>query len=223
MARTEFDGGWVESTLSGGEVRVNTNPAGLIDRTSDGTDGSSLTVAPDGTTTSETLGPDQRFGMQAPVLKEMTITTPGGLVATVSTFQYTRSTEPSDSQEPSRLLSQDESIAINDAWYDNSYDASTRTFTALTPEGRSSTTRLDSLGRVIEESTPGITPVERHYDARGRLAQVVQGSRTWIYAYGPDGRLASVTDPLSRTNSYSYDAAGRITLRTLPDGRQLRI
>jgi len=49
--------------------------------------------------------------------------------------------------------------------------------------------------------------------SRGRLASVTQGARLTTYAYGTDGYLASVTDPLLRTTGYTRDAVGRVTSR----------
>ena len=43
-------------------------------------------------------------------------------------------------------------------------------------------------------------------------------SRTIRYAYGPNGRLLSVTQPGKLTSRYVYDTAGRMTHRILPDG-----
>ncbi|MGQ9779050.1 MAG: NHL domain-containing protein [Bacillota bacterium] len=47
-----------------------------------GTDGSRTTTYADGTQVKLVLGPDPRFGMQAPIVKEMTVKTPGGLTYT---------------------------------------------------------------------------------------------------------------------------------------------
>ena len=46
-------------------------------------------------------------------------------------------------------------------------------------------------------------------------------SRTVRYAYGPNGRLLSLTQPGNVTSRYVYDAAGRMTHRILPDGSKL--
>lgn len=60
-------------------------------------------------------------------------------------------------------------------------------------------------------------------DGRGRLSQVQEGSgagaRTTGYFYGADGYLASVTDALNRTASFTRDADGRVLSTQLPDGR----
>src|SRR5262249_44540696 len=51
---------------------------------------------------------------------------------------------------------------------------------------------------------------------------VRQGLRTNTFVYGPDGYLATVTDVLGQTASFTRDAVGRITSRTRPDGTVVR-
>ena len=172
-------------------------------------------TAADGTITTVSTGADVRFGMQAPTLSRVTTVTPDGLFATVTDRH---SAILSDGANPLSLESQVDSLTVNGRLFLTSYAASTRTLTATTPAGRSSTTRQDSLGRVAEETTQGITPVQFQYDARGRLAQIVQGSRQWSYAYDANGRLATATDPLTRSSQYSYDSAGRLTREVQTDG-----
>ena len=40
-----------------------------------------------------------------------------------------------------------------------------------------------------------------------------------VLAYGPDGFLASVTDPLNRVTSFGHDALGQVTTQTRSDGK----
>jgi RHS repeat-associated protein len=233
LARTEFKGGWVvsqtsalgrtttyrvESSTSGGEVRVNTSPDGLSARTIDGTDGKPITNSPDGTITAMTLGPDPRFGMQSPIPNQVTTQTPGGLLETVTGG---RRTVLSDAANPLSLVSALDSLVVNGRIFRSGYVAATRTFTATTPIGRSSTGRLDALGRLIEEAAPGITPVQYQYDAHGLLAQVSQGSRQRNYGYDARGRVATTTDALLRSSQYFYDASDRLTREVLADGREV--
>lgn len=46
-------------------------------------------------------------------------------------------------------------------------------------------------------------------------------SRTIRYAYGPNGRLLSLTQPGGLTSRFVYDAAGRMTHKILPDGTKV--
>jgi len=65
------------------------------------------------------------------------------------------------------------------------------------------------------------------YDPRGRLETMTQtgangiGSREWRYSYDAQGNLAQIVDPLNRINRFGYDAVGRVTKQTLPDGREV--
>lgn len=53
------------------------------------------------------------------------------------------------------------------------------------------------------------------------MDSVTQGSgadhRNLNLAYNNDGYLASVTDPLDRTERYVYDPVGRLKIQTLAD------
>ncbi|QQR72272.1 MAG: RHS repeat-associated core domain-containing protein [Holophagales bacterium] len=74
---------------------------------------------------------------------------------------------------------------------------------------------------------PGVAePVQRFYDAHGRLDRVEQGAgaalRRIAYAYDAgSGYLASVTDALARTTRFEHDEAGRVTKQILPDLREV--
>ena len=123
-----------------------------------GTDGSRTITAPDGTVTSYVLGPDPRFGMMAPITTSMTVTTPAGLKNTVTT---TRTVTLSDPTNPLSLATQTDIVTENGQKYTTVYDASTRTITSTSPEGRTSTTTLDAKGRVVN-GDPGHRPCQLH-------------------------------------------------------------
>lgn len=99
--------------------------------------------------------------------------------------------------------------------------------------------RLDDAGRPVRVcvgpcnlTTFADTAVE--YDGEGRPTRIVEDAPTYPFhryrqtrlTYHPSGPgaglLASVTDPLGRTESYEYDLADRLTTLTSPDGRQTR-
>jgi YD repeat-containing protein len=67
----------------------------------------------------------------------------------------------------------------------------------------------------MQSEVTGLLPTYLGYDIRGRLASVTQGAapdaRTATFAYNPQGYLDTLTDPLGRTLSFTYDAAGRVT------------
>ena len=58
-----------------------------------GLNGINTSTLADGTVITSTLGPDQRFGMQAPIVTNLTTSTPGGLTANTT---FSRVVNPSD-------------------------------------------------------------------------------------------------------------------------------
>lgn len=202
----------------GGSRRVNVDGVGLATTGDEAANGTVATTDPDGTVRTVAQGFDPRFGAQVPVMNRVTTRTPSGLLATVTGG---RRTVLSNQADPTSLVSQVDSMVLNGRLFRNTYVAATRTSTAVTPEGRSRSELLDTLGRAIEEAAPGITALQYQYDARGRLAQGTQGSRRWSYTYDSQGRLATTTDPLTRTSESFYDSADRLTRQVLTDGREL--
>ena len=157
--------------------------------------------------------------MRAPVTTALEVSTPGGLV---STQTASRTVTLSDPNDPLSLLTQTDTTALNGHTYSRVYDGASQTFTTTTPEGRQSTTLLDTQGRVVQQQVGGLTPIEFAYDSRGRLSLLAQGSRLSTLAYDAQGNLTSITDPLSRTLGFAYDGAGRVTQQSLPDGRVIQ-
>ncbi len=116
--------------------------------------------------------------------------------------------------------------------------------TASDPEGRTTTYTYDINNRLQKVKYPGsgVDNLTIGYGGGGRVTSVNRGYATWSYAYAdasgnrtttitlPGGgtqvivtniaanTVTSVTDPLSRTTSYLYDANGRTTRVTAPEG-----
>ena len=124
---------------------------------------------------------------------------------------------------PLSLTSQTDTLNVNGVNYTSTYTSANRTFNDTTPLGRQRTTVIDALGRVTQRQIAGLNPASYAYDTRGRLASAAFGTggdaRTISFSYNAGGFLSSVTDPLNRTEAYTYDAAGRITQQTLTDSR----
>ena len=198
------------------EVLTNTFPDGTQSKVTARFDGTQESILPDGTTTTLVEGPDSRFGMQAPLPKNQTITTPGGLVFKSSTTQTVNLTDPKNLLSLSTL---NESTDINGRTYTSVFDAASRTFTNTTPQGRQSTTTIDALGRVTQVQVPGLAANTFSYDGLGRLTSIAQGGRSLGTTYDTNSYLASVTDSLGRVTTFTHDAVGRITTQTLPGNR----
>jgi RHS repeat-associated protein len=80
---------------------------------------------------------------------------------------------------------------------------------------------LNAQGDVVSRSVSGLAPYTFDFDVRGRVEAVHQGTRTWTMGYDAFGRVASITDPLSRVTLQEFDAAGRVIRRVLPGGREI--
>ncbi|HEV8713074.1 MAG TPA: Ig-like domain-containing protein, partial [Candidatus Binatia bacterium] len=208
----------VEDLRTGEQWRVTTLPSGARAQTSIGTDGSRVTTLLDGTVQSLLKGPDPRFGMQAPVTRELKVITPSGLV---STLTGSRTVTLSDPLNLLSLLTQTDVSTLNGRTYTRRYTAATKTLTTITPAGRQSSVTLDAQGRIVQQQAAGLATLEFAYDSRGRLSLLAQGSRSSTLSYNPQGFLAGLTDPLARTTSFAYDPAGRVTTQTLADGREI--
>jgi RHS repeat-associated protein len=211
-----------ETLPTGVKHNRNTFQDGTVAESNTGTDGVSTTTLPDGTTTTSRAGPDPRFGMQAPVNKSFTMTTPGsgGLTSTLG-----RTTNLSDPNDPFSITSMMSTLNTNGRTSTRLFDAATRTFLNTSPLGRQSTSSVDSYGRLTEAQVAGLEPAMFGYDNQGRLVSITQGigpdARLTTYNYDINGYLASITDPLGRKVDFLHDAAGRLTAQILPDQRNI--
>jgi len=213
----------IDQLGNGDEHRTNTEPNGLATVQVNGANGIDTVTYADGTTTSETLGPDPRWGVFAPIAKTASVQTPGGKILTTLTARTATLTIPSD---PLSLSTQSETITVNGHPYTSVYSAATKTHTDTTPVGRLRTETIDAQGRPVQTQLAGFEAVNRTYDSRGRLATIAAGTgidtRTATYAYNSDGYLQTLTDPLGRTQTFVYDLAGRVTTYTRTDGTSIQ-
>ncbi len=203
-----------------GELRRSTVlPAGTQTETQTDRDGGVRTLFEDGSVNQLTESADPRFGMQAPFASINTLTT-GGFSRIITTE---RSASLPDPNNPLVLTSLTDTINTNGRNSTLAYEAATKTFTGTSPAGRVTIQSIDNQGRPTQSQVAGLVPVTRSYDARGRLASIIQGTapetRTVSFTYDPQGNVATVTDPVGRSTDYKYDAAGRLIQQTLPDGR----
>jgi RHS repeat-associated protein len=221
VSRTTAGGrstGYQVGTLStSARQRISTASSGVSSTSVRGVDETRTTTLAGGGTIRRQAGGDPRFGMQSPLLRSVTVSTPGGRVLTASA---TRTTE-SAADAPLGLARQTERVTVNGRVTTTVYDAAQRSITRTSPQGRITTSRLDSLGRVVEVATPGFAHVSYTYDARGQLTEVRQGTRAWTYTYA-EGHLATRRDPLGRTERFQRDAVGRVLAHTLANGAELR-
>ena len=233
LARTETDNGYTttfttaenrttsyltEYLPTGEERRLNTSPDGTKNEVLIDTGGGRTITNTDGVITSLKEGPDPRFGMLAPAMKNLSTVTPQGLTSSISSERSANLADPND---PFSLISLAETTTVNGNAYTSLYDAATLQYTATSPEGRQTVNKLDPSGKVVEQRLGTLLPATYEYDVRGRIQRLFWGARNAQFSYDVSGNLASITDALNRTNSFEYDGLGRITRQILPDGRSV--
>ena len=174
---------------------------------------------PEGTKIQMTFAPDPRWGIQAPVAASTSVTTPGGLQFKATS---TRTAKLNTANDPFSVASLADTVTINGRQSTATYTAATRTLATVSAAGRTGSTVLDAVGRIVQKQLGGLDPASFSYDARGRLATIVRGSadaaQTTTFSYNAQGYVSSVLDAAQRLHSYNYNAAGRITSETLPQG-----
>lgn len=186
------------------------------------TAGNTITTTQDGTESSQSLGADPRFGMQAPFLANHSIKLPSGLTYRATTTRTATLNAPNDIFS---LAGDVETTTVNGNTFKTEYDATLRRFTLTTPLSRKSTITTDVQGHPVLAQRGNLFAVRYQYDSQGRMIGVSQGEglteRNSSIVYNSQGLVESVTDALNLTTHYSYDTAGRMTMLTLPDGRAI--
>ena len=213
----------LERLSSGGQHKITTLPDGTRNETLWASDGSLSETSSSGLTTNLVQGPDPRFMMMSPLPKIQTMATPGNLIYSAAIGREVYLTDPKDIFS---LFNQTDTLTINGRAYITSYDAPTKTFADITPEGRQSTSTIDNLGRVTQRQVAGLLPRSYSYDSRGRVSTVTLGSgvdaRITSFAYNAgNGYLETITDPMDRSVRFESDAVGRVTKKILPDGKEI--
>ncbi|MFA5832146.1 MAG: RHS repeat-associated core domain-containing protein [Bacteroidota bacterium] len=230
LNRTEFSGGYqvemttalgkkttyrVERVTPGGVLVTKTDENGQNTLTRENPDGTSTITSPDSTVTIVLAGPDPRFGMMVPVDKSKITRKPSGLTTTESHGRLI--TQMAGLQ----VMGLRDSSIINGRVSKSDYSGITRTITSTTSLGRKKVSFIDTKGRVVKDSIPGITSKTNTYNSKGQLVQTKQGTRVTMFTYDNLGRLQSIQDPMLRTSSTLYDSVGRSILQILPDGRTI--
>lgn len=207
-----------KTTAQHGQLNSSIGPDGsTTDNLFDDT-GREVMKYPDGTIVTRTLAPDPRWGMMAPVVKVLSQTLPSGLTTTIVSTRTVRLADPGD---PLSLLVLSDTRSINGRIFTTVYSATAHTLTSISPEGRRTTTTLDTHGHAVRLEVPGLFPVNMDYDSLGRLISLRQSDRVSVLDYDEQWRLVSVTDPLSGTIYFDYDPVGRVIRQTMPDGREI--
>ena len=213
---TAQDKKWVYANrrlTTGDSERTVTDPAGATTTTLRRTDGSVQITEPDGTVSKFVNEPDPRFGMQTPIAAREERRTPGG-----KTRVITRTRTATTGTTVAELQSMSETVTVDGRQASRYYDGTTRTMTASSPGGRTTTTKFDARGRIVETAPNAAAAthevVTEYFDAGhglGKVKSVTQGGRSWTYAYDQRQRMVTRTDARGDAVQFAYDAADRLT------------
>ncbi|MBN1407520.1 MAG: RHS repeat-associated core domain-containing protein [Calditrichaceae bacterium] len=204
-----------ESTFDGSIKMTNTFENGLQNISKQGSSGIDSLWRPDGTVITSESGPDPRFGLQAPITKQKSISMPSGLTMNI---QNRRTISEMTGLEVTGLI---DSVILNGRASASAYDGNQNLFTNTSPTGRRTFSYTNDLGRVVKDSIPSLLPIYYTYNDSGFLVQTRQGDRISEFSYDNLGRLQTVSDPMGRIDSLYYDSANRLTRQTLPDGNEI--
>lgn len=207
----------VESLPNGDSLRTTTDPGGAVTAALTRPDGSQQLTNADGSVVTLSHQPDPRWGLTALTVPASTTRMPNGLTHTGVSQRTVTMADPND---PLSLQSMTDLYTVNGRTYTEFYDAATRTVTRTSPEGHQTISGLDEQGRVVQsQRDPALTPTVSTYDEHGRLARVETGDHVTVYGYDERGRVASVADAVGDAIHFEYDAADRMTQKSLPSGR----
>lgn len=211
---------YVEARGEAFETRNNTFDDGTGSTFTRRSDGSTESRFSDQTVVRGQLVPDPRFGMAAPVSASIETRTPSGLQRTVTRARTVTLADPTDILSDTAI---EDVTTVNGKTWKRSWDGATRTLTTTTPLGRQASVRFDARGQWVESKTPGVLPIAASYDARGRPLQITQGTRISKVGWGSGAFPETLTDALSRASRFEYDAIGRPTRVTRPDGKSVQL
>lgn len=195
----------VEFLSSGGSRRTTVTGDGLQTIEIFHQFGREVTL-PDGSRFVLKFNPDPRWGNQATIVAETSLTMPSGLTATTTSKRDVILKNVSD---PLSLKSFIESTGINGKISTTAYDAETRILTYVSPEKRTIIFKFDDDGRIIEANYAKNLPIFYTYDQGGLGTTISQGIganvRTTKAQFSPDGNIM-VTDPIKRVEVWNIDA-----------------
>ena|GEM_PF-578160 len=213
----------VDYLPGGGTRRVDTDPLGGVTRTETMTDGTTRVTYPDGTIITQVQGPDPRpiINMLAPVTKEFTVTTPGGLTSRLTRERAVTMSNPADLLSITQIS---DTVTNNGNIYTTTYDidrdTQTVTVTSTTPEGRQMVNIFDWYNCLIEEQNGALEPISYTYDDKGRLTGVVQDNQNVTYTWDEMNRVTGLEDAAGDKYQYEYNGADLLTKLTMPGGQE---
>ncbi len=191
--------------------------AGLRYVRTDSSDMRVLASWPDGGSSVDSVRADPRFGFVAPYSRRSRVRLPNGMTRVVERQRgmSTLFNPPFTHGEWA------ENDSVNgDSAHRVEFHSDSLIVRMRSPRGRTATVTLDSAGRPLTMTVPGLAPWIYHYE-QGRLERSTQGGRGLRYGYDARGRLAVVRDTSGIMTTLSYDTADRLTSVKLPGNRDV--
>jgi len=214
---------YVWSNNSPGRVfRHASQFSGAFESSSQASTNASFTFHNNGSRLSSTRRPDDRFGFSVPIVSSV-LNLP--ILAPSSSVYRSQYSFPSVLGADLGERDLQYESTVNGRLYLRNYDAAGRTWATRSPMARETSVSVDMQERPTQVAIPGLNAVSYDYDTRGRLQTISSGvgleQRQWQLGYDSNGYLSTLTDPLLRSTTLTNDNAGRTTLQTLPDTRQI--
>ena len=210
----------VTEQYSGTRQQTITEPSGETSTLIDSTDARIYGSFPDGVASVTSFGRDPRagFGMIAPVPVRDSVALPVSGRKRVAVDSRTMDAGFAMPKPQGKLY--DDFVVNGRSPFHTVFDASNLTLTSTTPEGRRTTTTVDSAGRPLTIAVLGIAnDIHIAYDSHGRDSLLQQGVLGWRYGYDARGRLTTIRDTLARVTRLQHDDADRLTRQTMPDSQ----
>ena len=110
---------------------------------------------------------------------------------------------------------------VNGSTWDSNFTLATGQTLVTSPVGRTSAFTQDTQGKLLSATLATFAPVKLAYDAHGRIADISESARHNKIAYGDDGFVKSITDPLENVTKLKNDAVGRVLTETLANGDEI--
>lgn len=209
--------------LPGGRLqRTVTSSADLQRSIVEEANGTVVQSDPSGLVTTTVLGPDPRFGMQAPITASRQVRTPSGLTSSMTRTMAATLSAPAD---PLSLSTLREDVTLNGRNMTRLFNVAQRKLSLTSPAGRRSAIIYNAQGLATAFEIGGIETLRLSYDPLGRLVSLAQGTgdaqRSLGIAYDNAGQVSALLDPLSRSMLLERDAVGRIVRQSLPGNRTI--
>ncbi len=214
----------VENIPGVGTRMINTDSAGGKTIMEVYKNGTRNVTYPDGTVAVMLSKPDPRPGieMRAPFTGEFLITTPKGLVSTI-TKERSLEFADGDANNLFNITKITDKVINNGNTYTTTYEldkvGKKVIVTDLTPLGRQKVSTLDWYGRIEKVSIDGLEPTVYSYDEKGRLIKIQKGEQSLGCIYDNMNRLISLTDAEGAEFRYTYNDADILKSITMPGGQ----